>query len=451
MLVGALALAAAPTEAQAQRLTAEKYRLDNGLEVILHEDHRTPVVAVNIWYHVGSKDEAQGKNGFAHLFEHVMFQGSKHVGEDMFFKYLQSAGASDTNGTTSDDRTNYFETVPSNRLELALWLESDRMAFLLDHADQKTFENQREVVKNERRQNYENAPYGLVYQFLVGALFPADHPYHRLTIGSPADLDAASLEDVKNFFRTYYVPNNASLAIAGDIDVARTKELVSRYFGPIVRRTDPSVRTTPAPVSRTGETRLKIEAEVELPRLYVSWVTPPMFAQGDAELDALSMVLSEGKSSRLEKRLVRELQIAQDVSVGQSSRQLASTFDITVTLRPGKSPDEALKIIDEELAKLRATPPSGPEMERARTQLVSHLIFTNEKVTTRANLINTYNQYTGDPGFFEKDLARYKALSAAALQQAATAHLPADRRVVAIVTPTPGAPRAGRLVSGGTP
>ncbi|RYE87888.1 MAG: insulinase family protein [Myxococcales bacterium] len=444
-MLGALALTAAPAVAQAQRLTAEKYRLDNGLEVILHEDHRTPVVSVNVWYHVGSKDEAAGKNGFAHLFEHVMFQGSKHVAEDTFFKYLQSAGASDTNGTTNTDRTNYFETLPANRLELALWLESDRMGFLLDHADQKTFENQREVVKNERRQNYENAPYGLVHQFVSAALFPPDHPYHRLTIGTPEDLDRASLDDVRSFFRTYYVPNNASLVVAGDIDVARTKDLIGRYFGPIVRRPDPPVKTTPAPVAPRGETRLKIEAEVELPRVTLSWVSPPMFAPGDAELDAVALLLDQGKSSRLQKRLVRELQIAQDVSVGQASSQLASTFDITVTLRPGKSPDEALKVIDEELAKLRATPPTADEVERARSQLLAHLVFANEKVSARANLLNHYNQLTGDPGFMEKDVARYRALSASSLQQAVVAHLAADRRVVAVVIPTPGAPRAGRL------
>src|SRR5262245_8170168 len=198
-------------------MSIEKYALENGLEVILHEDHRTPIVTVNIWYHVGSKDEPKGKNGFAHLFEHVMFQGSRHVGEDMFFKYLERAGASERNGTTNTDRTNYFETVPSNQLELVLWPESDRMGFLLDHANDQTFASQREVVKNERRQNYENAPYGLVRQFVREALFPKSHPYHLLTIGSPEDLDAAKMDDVRGFFRTFYLPNNATLVIAGDI------------------------------------------------------------------------------------------------------------------------------------------------------------------------------------------------------------------------------------------
>lgn len=451
-LVGAASLA--PTEASAQTeskavsvsLPFEKYKLANGLEVILHEDHRTPVVAVNIWYHVGSKDEAPGRNGFAHLFEHVMFQGSKHVGEDMFFKYLERAGASDRNGTTNTDRTNYFETVPSNQLEVALWLESDRMGFLLDHVDEKTFETQREVVKNERRQNYENAPYGLVFQHIRAALYPESHPYHRLTIGSPEDLDAATLDDVKAFFRTYYVPNNATLTIAGDIDKAQTKELVEKYFGPIVRGADPAVKTAPEPVMLAAEKTLRIEAEVELPRLYISWPTPPLFAAGDAELDAASHVLSTGRSSRLYKRLVHEAQIAQDVVAYQSSSQLSSDFTIVVTLRKGKSPDEALKLVDEELAKLRTQAPSDAEVERAKTQLVSQLVFSNERVTARANALNSYNQMAKDPGYVEKDAERYQKLSAAAVQSAMQSYLPKGHRIIATVTPTQGAPRAGRLV-----
>src|SRR3984957_18679684 len=232
-------------------LPFEKYALDNGLEVILHQDHHTPIVAVNIWYHVGSKDEPAGKNGFAHLFEHVMFQGSRNVGEDQFFKYLERAGASDRNGSTNGDRTNYFETVPTGGLALALWLESDRMGFLLDHVNQETFASQREVVKNERRQNYENAPYGLVWQFIRAALFPAPHPYHLLTIGTPEDLDAASLEDVRAFFKTFYVPHHATLVVAGDIDPAATKALVAKCFATIPRGAggDPPVKTTLIPVT----------------------------------------------------------------------------------------------------------------------------------------------------------------------------------------------------------
>lgn len=426
-------------------LVVEQYKLDNGLEVVLHEDHRTPVIAVNLWYHVGSKDEPAGKNGFAHLFEHVMFQGSRHVGEDLFFKYLERVGASDTNGSTNDDRTNYYETVPTNQLELALWLESDRMAFLLDHVNQETFASQREVVLNERRQNYENAPYGFVHEFMRRYLFPDAHPYHRTTIGSPEDLGAATLDDVKSFFRTFYVPNNASLVIAGDLDKARTRELVTRYFGPIVRGAEPPVHRTPVPVDLPGEKRLRVEADVELARVQIAWVTPPHFAADDAELDAVAEVLSSGKSSRLHKRLVRDLEIAQDVGAAQSSEQLASTFSIMVTMKKGKSPDQALAVVDEELARLRAGAPSDVETTRARTQLLSHLVFGAERITGRANLLNNFVQLTGDAGRYAKDAARYEALTAAGLQRAVTTWLPEKKRVVAIVVPTPGAPRAGRL------
>ncbi|WP_437624841.1 M16 family metallopeptidase [Sorangium sp. So ce1151] len=439
--------AAAPASASVSvMIPVEKYTLQNGLEVILHEDRRTPVVAVNVWYHVGSKDEPRGKNGFAHLFEHLMFQGSKNVGEDMYFKYLERAGASERNGTTNTDRTNYFETVPANELALVLWLESDRMGWLLDHANEETFASQRNVVKNERRQNYENAPYGLVPQFLRAATFPESHPYHLLTIGTPEDLDAARMDDVRAFFKTFYAPNNATLVIAGDIDRARTKELVNRYFSSLSKGAPPPVVSKPDPGDLATEKRLEIEADVELPRLTISWVTPPSFAPGDAELDLVANVLSSGKTSRLYKRLVYDLQIAQDVFAGQQSSQLASTFQITATLKKGKSPEQALKLIDAELEKLRKAPPTQDEHDRARAKLLSDLVFSMEQVTARANAINNYNQLAGDPGYFPKDVARYETATAADLQKATADFLPQGRRVIALVTPKPGAPKAGRLV-----
>jgi zinc protease len=427
-------------------IPVEKYTLANGLEVVLHEDRRTPVVAVNVWYHVGSKDEPQGKNGFAHLFEHVMFQGSKHVGEDMYFKYLERAGASERNGTTNTDRTNYFETVPANQLALALWLESDRMGWLLDHANEETFTSQRSVVKNERRQNYENSPYGLVSQFIRAAAFPEGHPYHLLTIGTPEDLDAARMDDVRAFFKTFYVPNNATLVVAGDIDKAKAKELVEKYFGPVAKGAPPPVKTQPAPSGLATQKRLDIEADVELPRLQITWVTPPIFAQGDAELDLLANVLDAGKTSRLFKKLVYDLQIAQDIDAGQASSQLASTFQITTTLKKGKSPEQALQLIDAELEKLRKAPPTADEMERARAKILSGMVFDMEEVTARANAINNYNHLTGDPGYFPKDVARYERATAADVQKAAADLLPVGRRIVTVVTPVKGAPKAGRLV-----
>jgi zinc protease len=442
------ALAADPDAAKIA-LPVRSARLANGLQVILQEDHRTPIVAVNLWYHVGSKDEPQGRHGFAHLFEHVMFQGSKHVAEDTYFKQLESAGASNVNGTTGGDRTNYFETVPRNRLELALWLESDRMGFLLDHVDQQTFSGQRDVVKNERRQNYENAPYGLVVKYVDEALFPPSHPYHHLTIGSPADLDAANLDDVRQFFRTWYVPNNATLVIAGDIEPDATLALVDKYFGPIPGGAAPP-RTPVTQLGPTNETRLEIEAGVQLARVEASWLTPPYFASGDADLDVLARVLTATKTSRLYKRLVYDDQIAQDVSATQDSQQLISKFEIVATAKPGHTPEELLTAIDEELARVRASGIDAGELSRAQTAFVAGEAFALEGVGGRANTINTFVHYTGDPGYLPKELARYESTTTTSVRDAAVAWLVPGKRVVAFVRPTPGAPLCGRLAKRGT-
>jgi zinc protease len=399
---------------------------------------------VNIWYHVGSKDEAPGKNGFAHLFEHMMFQGSKHVPEDAYFRYLERAGATDINGTTNTDRTNYFETVPSNQLELALWLESDRMGFLLAHVDQLTFSGQRDVVKNERRQNYENAPYGMVSQMIAAALYPIGHPYHFLTIGSPEDLDHATLEDVRDFFRTWYVPNNATIVVAGDIDKTRARELISKYFGPIPPGVSPH-RDPPPKVLRASDTILDIEAGVELPRVYISWPTAPFYAPGDAELDLLARVLTSGTSSRLYKKLVYEMQIAQDVAAYQESREYGSTFEIIATARKGHTPDEILAVIDDELAKVRANGIDENELARAKTITISQMTFDLERDATRANTINGYNQYTGSPDFLGKDFDRYGNATPKMVQAASTRELPARGRVISRVLPKAGAPLCGVL------
>jgi zinc protease len=430
--------------ASAER-TTRRETLENGLQVVVHEDHRTPIVAVNLWYHVGSKDEPPGRFGFAHLFEHVMFQGSKHVPEDTYFRFLERAGASNVNGTTSEDRTNYFETVPRNRLELALWLESDRMGFLLDHVDAKTFAGQREVVKNERRQNYESAPYGLVVQYVDEALFPTSHPYHHLTIGEPADLDAATLDDVRGFFRTWYVPGNASLVVAGDVDSAATLAMVERYFGPIPASAGapPPPRLTTPPLA--GETRLEIEAGTELGRVEVDWITPAYFAPGDGELDLLARALAATKTSRLFKRLVYDEQIAQDVAAYEDSRQIASKFGIVATAKPGHTPEELLRAIDEELGKVQVSGIDDAELARARTAIVTTQAFGLEGVSGQANAINTFVHYTGDPDYLPRDIARYEAATTASVRDAARTFLPLGRRVVALVRPVKGAPLAGRL------
>src|SRR5262245_6362839 len=303
------------------KLDFEQYKLANGLQVIMRKDSRLPVVAVNLWYHVGPAKETAGKTGFAHLFEHMMFQGSGHVGEDMHFKYLEGAGASVVNGTTSFDRTNYFEDLPSNQLELALWLESDRMGFLLDRLDQGMLSNQQDVVRNERRQSIENPPYGLAEEEIYHQLFPLAHPYHAAVMGSHADIQAAQIEDVRDFFKKYYAPNNATLAVVGDIDVAKTKALIEKYFGTIARGPDVepvNVQTPPI----TSEKRVAMTDQVELPRVYMGWVTSPYFTPGDAEADMAAHLLAGGKASRMYKSLVYDKKIAQDVSATQQSASL---------------------------------------------------------------------------------------------------------------------------------
>ena len=436
----------APGAPLAVSLKATATKLANGLEVIFDEDHRTPIVTVNVWYNVGSKDEAEHRNGFAHLFEHVMFQGSKHVPEDTYFRFLEKAGATSINGTTNSDRTNYFETVPANQLELALWLESDRMAYLLDHADEATFKSQREVVKNERRQNYENSPYGMVMAFIHAEVYPKEHPYHLLTIGTPEDLDSASLEDVKGFFRTNYVPNNATLVISGDFDRTKVAPLIEKWFGPIPRGKDVTHKS-PIKTTHPGETRIEVEAGVELARAYVSWPTPEFFAAGDAELDLVSHVLTGGKTSRLYKRLVYDLQIAQSVSASQQSSELGSLFEITATAKPGHTGDELLKVIDEELAKLRSGGVTDGELSRARTSIVADTLFDLERSSSRANRLNTYAHYVGDPNYLGKDVARTTSATTTQLADAARTWLKERDRVVTIVTPNKAAPIAGKITN----
>ncbi len=421
-----------PKNAAIPRLKFEKYQLENGLEVILLEDHRLPLVSANIWYHVGPANERPGLAGFAHLFEHMMFEGSKHVGEKAHFRYLEAAGASEINGTTDFDRTNYFETLPSNQLELALWLESDRMGFLLEKIDDKNLENQRDVVRNERRQAVEAAPYGLVQEALFHQLFPREHPYYASVIGSHADIEAARLADVRQFFQLYYAPNNASLAIVGDIDPAKTRALVEKYFGPI-----PAGKPVPkAEVSTpaiTSERRAVIGDQVELPRVYLAWITDPIFEKGDAECDLISRILGGGKSSRLYKRLVYDKRIAQDVHATQYSLALGSIFTIEATAKPGVSLARLELEIDEELEAFRKSGPTQSELEGARNAIESALIRGLESLGGFggvADRLNQYNHFLADPGYLARDLARYRRASVAALRRVARARLARNARAV---------------------
>jgi zinc protease len=414
----------------------EKYKLKNGLEVILSQDHRLPLVAVNLWYHVGPSNERPGRTGFAHLFEHMMFQGSKHVGDDQHFKLLEGAGASDINGTTDFDRTNYFETLPSNQLELALWLESDRMGYLLDTLEQAKLTTQIDVVRNERRQSVENQPYGLVEEGLFHALYPAGHPYYASVIGSHSDIEAAQLADVRDFFRQY-APNNASLAIVGDFEQAPAKALVEKYFGsiPAGPAVEPITAETP-PI--TAERRVTVPDKVELPRIYVGWITSPIYKPGDAELDLLSRILGEGKSSRLYKRLVYDDQIAQDVTATQYSLILGSAFYIQATAKPGVKLEQIEKAIDEELEKLRQDGPTLEEVQAARNVIESRIIRRLETLGGFggvADRLNQYNHYLGDPGYLGKDLVRYDQVTPASVRKYAHEQLGKDARAVVYGVP----------------
>ena len=422
------------------RIEFEKYTLANGLDVILSQDRRLPVVAVDLWYHVGPANEDKGRTGFAHLFEHMMFQCSRHVPCDQHFQLLEAAGASDVNGTTDYDRTNYFETLPSNQLELALWLESDRMGYLLDKVDQVALSNQQDVVRNERRQSVENQPYGLAEEALVQSLYPVGHPYYGNVIGSHEDIQAAKLEDVQKFFRQYYAPNNASLAIVGDIDVAQTKTLVEKYFGTLQKgpAVPPVQATTP---KITAERRKVVPSRVELPRVYMAWITPPYFKPGDADADIAATLLGGGRSSRLYKRLVYEKQIAQDVSAQQYSLVLGSIFQIQVTVRPGRTVGEIEKALEEELATLRSTPPDASEIERARNTIETNIVSGLERLGGFggvADRLNSYNHYVKTPDYLQQDIARYRAVTPASVQEFAKTYLPSNAR--AVVHAVPGQP-----------
>ena len=428
------------------RIDFEKYTLPNGLDVILSEDHRLPMVAVNLWYHVGPANEEPGRTGFAHLFEHTMFQGSKHVPGDLHFKTLEGAGARTINGMTGFDRTNYFETLPSNELELGLWLESDRMGYLLDMVDQVNLSNQQDVVRNERRQSVENQPYGIVEEAMFHQLFPKTHPYYAAVIGSHADIQAARLEDVKNIFRQYYGPHNASLAIVGDIDKAATRRLVEKYFGTFKRGSPvpkPSVETPRI----TAERRAIVKDRVELPRVYMAWITPPFFQPGDADADIAASVLGGGKPSRLYKTLVYEKQIAQAVTAQQYSLMLGSVFDIEATARPGHTAEELEKAIDEELTRLRDAGPDPNEVERARNLIETRVVQGLENLggfDGVADRLNTYNHYLDDPGFLAKDIQRYRDVTPASVRGFLQEQLTPTARVV--VYGIPGEPDLGTPV-----
>jgi zinc protease len=421
----------------APEIRYERYKLANGLEVLLHEDHKLPIVAIDIWYHVGPMKERAGRTGFAHLFEHMMFEGSKHIEGKARDKILEGAGATDSNATTSFDRTNYFETVPANQLETVLWLESDRMGFLLDGLDRTKLANQRDVVRNERRQSVEGRPYGIVDEEMYHQLFLKTHPYYADVMGSHADVEAARLADLRDFFTQFYAPNNATMVIAGDYDPATIKKLIEKYFGPIPQ--GPMVEiTSVATPPITAERRTVVADTVQLPKVILAWLSAPAFAPGDADADIASLVLGAGKSSRMYKELVYKQQIAQSAQCYNHSQALTSMFVCELIAKPGVTPEkleaEAEKIVD----GLSASGPTAEEVEWARNKVETQLISGLQRLGGFggvADQLNYYNQYTGDPGYLPKDLARYDAVTPVSAQKYAQATLGRDQRVVVYGVP----------------
>ncbi|MFO0760850.1 MAG: pitrilysin family protein [Byssovorax sp.] len=433
--LGAAALGAAPAHAAEGALSIPFTRttLDNGLTVILHEDHSLPLVAVNIMVTVGSRFEEPKRTGFAHLFEHLMFMGTKRAPTKMFDAWMEAEGGWN-NATTSEDRTDYFEVGPSHSLPLLLWLEGDRFSALGKEMTLEKLDAQREVVRNERRQTSENEPYGKVELRLPELMYPEGHPYHHPVIGSHEDLQAATVDDVKAFFSRYYVPNNASLVIAGDFQPDKVRDLVETTFGWLPRSDVPKAPAGQMP-KLTSVVRETIADNVELPKVVMAWHTPARFAPGDAELDLLSTILKEGKSSRLYKALVYDRPLAQEVDASQSSQDLSSVFTVEAIAQPGVSLDKLEAAMDEEIDKLRKEPVSAEELKRAKNQFETAFVSKIQAIGERAMVLNRYQTHVGDPGYIEKDLQRYRSATAESISAMVKTMLDPNARVILRVVP----------------
>jgi len=433
----AFAQTAAPTKAlKLPEIRYEKYTLPNGLTVLTHEDHRLPLVAVDLWYHVGPLNERAGRTGFAHLFEHMMFEGSEHVGEKAHIKFVQGAGATDVNGTTSFDRTNYFETMPANQLELALWLESDRMGFLMEGLDRKLLTNQRDVVRNERRQG-EGRPYNVAEEEAYHQLFPASHPYYAAVIGSHADIEAARIADIRDFHQQFYTPNNASIAIAGDFDPKKLKELLTKYFGPIPQgpKVEPVTATTPA---ITTQRRATVTDTVRLPQLSISWLTPAKFAPGSHDTEIAVFALGGAKASHLDQALVYKSQVAQRVSCSVDLEKLTGVVQCTIVAKPGIKLEDLEATVWSEIAKLQADGPTQKEVDAAKATQLTRKISGLQRLGGFggvADTLDSYNQYTGDPGYLPKDIAATQAVTIASAKAAVAKYLTKDSAVVVFCVP----------------
>ncbi|HET8633080.1 MAG TPA: pitrilysin family protein [Gemmatimonadales bacterium] len=429
----ALAAIAPPLAAQSAPLHVPFVidTLSNGLTLIVNEDHSAPVVSVNTWYHVGSGDEQPGRTGFAHLFEHLMFMGSEHAPYPEFDRRLEAAGA-DNNGSTTEDRTNYYEAGPANALPLMLWLDADRMGWLLPTMDSAKVDLQRDVVKNERRQSYENQPYGMVEDHLPSMLYPAGHPYSWPVIGSMADLSAASLEDVKNFFRKYYAPNNAAIVVSGDVKADSVKRVVEKYFGAIPR--GPAItRPAPAAFSLQRDTSLVLEDRVQLPRLYYAWHTVKGWHDDDAPLNVVAYLLSGAKNARLTKLMVYDKQTASNVFAYQNGARLDGDFNVVATARPGHALPELQHDIDSTLQRLAVEGPTPTELEQARNSLEADFLNGIESVRAKANQLNEYYYAIGTPDGFQRDLDRIRGVTAADVQRVVRKYLTGPRVIISVV------------------
>ena len=432
------ALAFTTSAASALELPFRMAKLENGLTVIVHEDHLLPVVATNLLYRVGSKDENVGRTGFAHLFEHLMFMGTKRAPNKMFDAWMEAAGGQN-NASTSSDATDYFESGPSTLLPLFLWLEADRLQTLGQEIDRPKLDLQRDVVRNERRQMTENRPYGKVELRLPELLYPKEHPYHHPVIGSHVDLEAASVEDVRTFFDEHYAPNNASLVVAGDVRAPEVMELAERYFGFIPAREPSSPpraeKSSVALPMLDKVVRETMDDRVEMTKIVMAFHSPARFAPGDAELDLFASILASGKTSRLYKTLVYEKALAQSVAAAQEQSSLSSVFTIEIMVRPGVSVDAVEKAADAVLMQALAKPPSEEEVRRAKNQISFQFVDRLQSLAARAWLLNLYWREKGDPGYVDEDLARYEKATAQGIYAQARKTITMNGRVVVRVVP----------------
>jgi zinc protease len=424
-----IACCVAQTAVAQLKIPHETYTLPNGLTVILSVDRTTPTVAVDIWYHVGSKNEMPGRTGFAHLFEHVMFTGSGHVPYGLHDKLTEGVGGGN-NGSTSNDRTNYFETIPSNYLETALWLESDRMGFLLDTLDIAKLNAQRDVVKNERRQSVDNQPYGRVSEIFSAAMYPKGHPYSWSVIGSMDDLSAASEEDVKSFFRLYYAPNNATLAVVGDFDPVQAKAWIQKYFADVPKG-QPVTRPTVAPAKLQAGKRFVYEDRVQVPRLYIQW--PTVGSKQDAGLGVMSLILSGSRTARLTKALVYDSQLATNVFAFQNSAEDVGVFQVVVVPRPEHTLTELEAAVDQVLQKFISEGPTAEEVQRAKSGMELNFLRGLESNLGRAEQLLGGAVFFGNPGQYTIDYQRILATTAADVKRVAAQYLSGPRIVLSVV------------------